>query len=57
MVVLVFFLNIIPITFVVALSDPPVRAWELVPGLLVGFVLVVAYYGWWRERGHGGHGG
>jgi len=56
MVVLVFCFIVVPITLVVAVSDPPMTVWKLTPGLLVGMVLVAAYYGWWRERGHGGHG-
>ncbi len=57
MVVLVFFIIVVPITVAVAVSDPPMTVGKSVPGLLVGMVLVVAYYAWWRERGRGGHEG
>ncbi len=50
MVLLVFFFMVVPITLAVVVSDPPVTVWKFIPGLLVGVVLVTAYYVWWGQR-------
>jgi nitrate reductase gamma subunit len=54
MAVLVFLFIVVPITLAVAVSDPPVSPWELVPGLVIGVAIVIAYFRWWwkREREH-----
>ena len=51
MVVLLFLFVVVPITTAVAVSDPPLRVWKFIPGLLAGVALGVAYYRWWAERG------
>lgn len=54
MMVLLFFFVAVPITATVVVSDPPLRVWKFIPGLLVGVVLGVAYHRWWRSKGQRG---